>query len=106
MAKIEVKKVQATMTVDDRELHWEAVVCYGAYDVTIPLPARDLIGDAPAQRRQSVEAIESLAKALLAFADQTRKRWPRMKARAPQSYTTAPATKSRSMRSSGLRFSG
>ena len=77
MAKIEVKKVQAIMTVDDRELHWEAVVCYGAYDVTIPLPARDLIGDAPAQRRQSVEAIESLAKALLAFADQTRKRWPR-----------------------------
>jgi hypothetical protein len=28
------------MTVDDRELHWEAVVYYGAYEVTIPLPAR------------------------------------------------------------------
>ena len=78
MAKIEVKKVQATMTMDDRELHWEAVVCYGAYDVTIPLPAGDLIGDdPPTQRRQSVEAMESLAKALLDFATQTRKRWPR-----------------------------
>jgi hypothetical protein len=72
MAKIEVKKVQAAMTLDDRELHWEAVVCYG------PLPARDLIGDdPPTQRRQSVEAMESLAKALLDFATQTRKRWPR-----------------------------
>jgi hypothetical protein len=74
MAKIEVKKVQA---IDDREPHWEAIVSYGAYEVNIPLPARDLIGDdPPTQRRQSIEAVESLAKALLDFAAQTRKRWP------------------------------
>jgi hypothetical protein len=30
--------------------------------------------------------------------------WPRMKARAPPNFTTAPATKSRSMKSSGSRF--
>ena len=34
----------------------------------------------------------------------TRKPWPRTKARAPPSSTIAPATKSRSMRSSGSRF--
>ncbi len=32
--------------------------------------------------------------------------WPRTKARVPPSSTTAPAMRSRSMRSSGLRFSG
>jgi hypothetical protein len=78
MAKIEVKQVQSTMTTDDREPHWVAVVDYGSFEVEIPLPARYLItDDAQTQRRQSVEAMENLAEALLRFADQTRKRWPR-----------------------------
>jgi hypothetical protein len=80
MAKIEVKKVRATMTVGDLEPHWEAVVDYGEFaaEVSIPLPARFLItDDAEMQRRQSVEAMENLAEALLRFADQTRTRWPR-----------------------------
>ncbi len=77
MAKIEVKKVRSTMTKDDLEPHWEVVVDYGAFEVNIPLPARYLItDDAGTQRRQSVEAMESLAKALLRFANQTRKQWP------------------------------
>ena len=78
MAKIEVKKVRSTMTKDDLEPHWEAVVDYGALSVNIPLPARCLItDDTETQRRQSVEAMESLGRALLRFADQTRKQWPR-----------------------------
>jgi hypothetical protein len=79
MARIEVKKVCATMTIGDLEPHWEAVVDYGEFaePVNIPLPARCLIGDDfETHRRQSVEAMESLAEALLRFADQTRKRWP------------------------------
>jgi hypothetical protein len=78
MPKIEVKKVQATMTIDDMEPHWEAVVDYGAFEVKIPLPERYLIDDDPeTQRRLSIEAMESLAEALLRFADQTRKQWKR-----------------------------
>jgi hypothetical protein len=77
MPKIEVKRAQASATISDREPHWEAVVDYGAFEVNIPLPARYLQNDDfETQRRQSVEAMESLAKALLRFADQTRKRWP------------------------------
>ena len=77
MPKIDVKRVQSAMIVDDMEPHWEAVVDYGAFEVNIPLPARYLIDDDfGTQRRQSVEAMESLAEALLRFADQTRKRWP------------------------------
>lgn len=79
MAKIEVKQVRATTTIGDLEPHWEAVVDYGVFAATvnIPLPARYLItDDAEMQRRQSVEAMESLAEALVRFANQTRKQWP------------------------------
>lgn len=79
MANIEVKQVRSTMTLDNKEPHWEVVVDYGAFagTVAIPLPARCLITDDPAtQIRQSVEAMESLAQALLLFADHTRKQWP------------------------------
>jgi hypothetical protein len=74
MAKIEVIKVRATMTIGDLEPHWEAVVDYGEFaaPVNIPLPARLLTtDDAGTQRRQSVEAMESLAEALVRFANQT-----------------------------------
>jgi hypothetical protein len=78
MAKIEVKRVQSTMTKDDKEPHWVAVVDYGRFEVELPLPARYLItDDYQTQRRQFVVAMENLAEALLRFADQTRKRWPR-----------------------------
>ena len=73
---IEVKQIRALMTRDDLEPHWVADVDYGAFEVTIPLPARCLVtDDFETQRRQSVEAMESLAEALLRFADQIRKRW-------------------------------
>jgi hypothetical protein len=75
MAKIEVKTVQANMK-DELEPHWKVVVSYGAHDVTIPLPARDLIGDDPdTRKRESIEALENLANALLDFATQARRRW-------------------------------
>jgi hypothetical protein len=78
MARIEVKRVQSTMTIGNFEPHWEAVVDYGAFEVKLPLPASYLItDDAQTQRRQSVEAMESLAEALLHFARQTRTQWPR-----------------------------
>jgi hypothetical protein len=77
MPKIEVKQIRATATFHDREPHWVADVDYGAFEVTIPLPARYLQeDDFQTQRRQSVEAMENLAEALLRFADQTRKQWP------------------------------
>ena len=76
MPKIEVKKVRANMTKTDMEPHWEAVVDYGAFEVSIPLPARYLIDDdVETQTHEFLEAMESLARALLRFADQTRKRW-------------------------------
>jgi hypothetical protein len=78
MATVEVKRVRSTMTTDDREPHWIAVVDYGRVEAEIPLPARYLItDDAGMQRRQFVEAMENLAEALLRFASQTRIRWPR-----------------------------
>jgi hypothetical protein len=78
MPKIEVKQARAAMTIDNPEPHWVVDVDYGAFEVTIPLPARCLItDDFQTQRRQSVEAMESLAEALLRFADHTRKQWSR-----------------------------
>ncbi len=78
MAKIEVKQVRATMTIDDRKPHWEAVVDYGAFEVVLPLPGRRLeTDDEEMHRRQYVEALESLAEAFLRFAVQTRRQWLR-----------------------------
>jgi hypothetical protein len=76
MPKVEVKQVRANMTINDMEPHWEAVVDYGAFEVSIPLPARyQKDADVDTQTHDFVEAMESLAKALLRFADQTRIRW-------------------------------
>jgi hypothetical protein len=75
MPKIEVKRVQASMTISDMEPHWVAVVDYGAFEAEIPLPARYLIDDeVDTQMHEFVEAMESLAEALTRYADQTRKR--------------------------------
>jgi hypothetical protein len=77
MPTIEVKRVQASMTISDMEPHWVAVVDYGAFEVEILLPARYLMDDdIDTQTHEFVEAMESLAKALLRYADQTRKRLP------------------------------
>jgi hypothetical protein len=75
---IEVKQVRATMTLTDMEPHWEAVVSYGgSVEVVIPLPGRQLPTDDWSQsHRESVEAMESLAAALLDFAAHTRKQFP------------------------------
>jgi hypothetical protein len=75
MAKIEVKRVLAIMTIGhNMEPHWIADVDYGAFEVQIPLPARCLLDDDfETQTREYVEAMESLAAALLRFAEQTRK---------------------------------
>ena len=40
MSNVEVKQVRANMTINDMEPHWEVVVDYGAFEVSIPLPAR------------------------------------------------------------------
>jgi hypothetical protein len=75
MPKIEVKRVQASMTMSDMEPHWVVVVDYGAFEVEIPLPARYLMDDdIDTQTHEFVEAMESLAEALTRYADQTRKR--------------------------------
>jgi hypothetical protein len=75
MPKIEVKRVQASMTISDMEPHWVAIVDYGAFEVEIPLPARYLMDDdIDTQTHEFVEAMESLAEALTRYADQTRKR--------------------------------
>jgi hypothetical protein len=77
MAKIEVRNFQSTKTGDGAEPHFEAVVDYGEFEVTIPLPARCLATDDwEMQERQCVQAMESLAEALLEFAGGLRKRWP------------------------------
>jgi hypothetical protein len=76
VAKIEVKLVRATATQDEMAPHWEAVIDYGAFEAVVPLPGRMLPGDDWAeQRRESLEAMERLAKALLRFVDRTRKEW-------------------------------
>lgn len=77
MAKIEVLRVRATMTQSDMEPPWVAEVSYGSSVVDIPLPAHDLITDDDAQSRHEwIGAMESLARALLDFADHIRKRSP------------------------------
>jgi hypothetical protein len=45
MPKIEVKRIQASITISDMEPHWVAVLDYGAFEVEIPLPARYLVDD-------------------------------------------------------------
>jgi hypothetical protein len=68
MATVEVKRVRSTMTIDDKEPHWIAVVDYGRFEVEIPLPARYLPGDdARTQRRQFVEAMEILVELCFAM---------------------------------------
>ena len=79
MAQIEVKRVQATSTIGELDdPHWIAVVDYGqGVEVNIPLPAQCLAtDDVEVQQRLSLEAMESLAEALLEFAGGLRKRWP------------------------------
>jgi hypothetical protein len=80
VAKIEVKQVRATMTLgEEMEPHWEAVVSYGPHvaDVVIPLPARQLPTDDLAQGyRESIEAMETRARAFLDFASHIRKSDP------------------------------
>jgi hypothetical protein len=75
---IKVLRVQSRMTLGDREPLWYAIVDYGdGIEIQIPLRAHYLItDDAPEQRRQSIEAMENLARAMLDFVDRTRKRWP------------------------------
>ena len=79
LARIEVKRVRATMTRDENEPRWDVIVSYRphAADVVIPLPGRQLATDDLAQsHRKSVEAMESLARALLEFAGRIRKQFP------------------------------
>jgi hypothetical protein len=81
MAKIEAKQVRATMTREEMEPPWEAVVAYGPHGpvVVIPLPGRQLpTDDLPQSYRESIEAMESLARALLDFADHIRKSRPNL----------------------------
>jgi hypothetical protein len=75
---VEVKRVRATMTLDDMEPHWTAEVSYGhGVEVEIPLPGRQLPTDDWTQsHREWTEAMENLARALLDFANHTRKRFP------------------------------
>jgi hypothetical protein len=78
MAKIEVKRVFANITKGDMQPHWVCAVDYGAFEVNIPLPARYLNDDdAETRTHEFVEAMESLGKALLDFAHQTRTQMPR-----------------------------
>ena len=74
---IKVKQIRSIATEDDREPVWKAIVDYGGgVEIEIPLRAHHLPTDDMAeQRRQACEAMESLARALLDFADQFRKRW-------------------------------
>jgi hypothetical protein len=58
MPKIEVKRIQASMTISDMEAHWVAVVDYGAFEVEIPLPARYLIDDNVDTHHATVEQLE------------------------------------------------
>ena len=78
MAKIEVKQVRATMTIDDRKPHWEAVVDYGAFEVALPLPGRRLeTDDEEIIGANILSPGKSLAEAFLRFAVQTRRQWLR-----------------------------
>jgi hypothetical protein len=63
MPKVEVKQVRANMTINDMEPHWEAVVDYGAFEVSIPLPARyQKDADVDTQTHEFVEAMEKSRK--------------------------------------------
>jgi hypothetical protein len=77
MAKPVVKGVRSFATDDNREPLWEVIVDYGdGVEVAIPLRAHHLTtDDAFEQHRQSCEAMESLAIALLDFVDRIRKQW-------------------------------
>jgi hypothetical protein len=78
MAKLEVKRVRSIATQDTPEPRWEVIVDYGdGEEVVIPLRAHHLTtDDVLEQQRQSCEAMESLARALLDFVDRIRKQWP------------------------------
>jgi hypothetical protein len=78
MAKPEVKMVRSTATQANREPVWEVIVDYGGgEEVVISLRAHHLTtDDALEQQRQSCEAMENLARALLDFVDRIRKQWP------------------------------
>ena len=81
MTKIEVKQVRATMTRDEMEPEWEVIVSYGPHgpEAVIPLPARQLpTDDLPQSYRESTEAMESLERALLDFADHIRRSHPNL----------------------------
>ena len=57
--------------------HWEAVIDYNGQEVTILLP-RHLLGSdtVTQQHREAIEAMESLAEALLEFSRQMRENEP------------------------------
>jgi hypothetical protein len=78
MAKPKVKGVRSLATQDNPEPLWEVIVDYGDdVEVVIPLRAHYLTtDDVLEQQRQSCEAMESLATALLDFVDRIRKQWP------------------------------
>jgi hypothetical protein len=81
MAKIEVKQIRAIRTRDEMEPQWELIVAYGPHgpEVVIPLPARQLpTDDLPQSYRESIEAMESLARVLLDFADHIRRSHPNL----------------------------
>jgi len=79
MATIKVKEVRATMTKDEREPHYMALVDYGLFQFEIPLPGRNLLGDEwPDVIVESTEAMEALAHALLEFAQENRRKRPHL----------------------------
>jgi hypothetical protein len=71
MAKPKVEQVRSIATEDNPEPVWEVIVDYGGgEEVVIPLRAHHLTtDDVLEQQRQACEAMESLAAALLDFAD-------------------------------------
>lgn len=76
MPKVVVKNVFMNQTRDNMLPHWEALVSYGEFDVTIPLPARYLTGDTGhEQRMDSLDAMERLGEALVLYAKETREVW-------------------------------
>jgi hypothetical protein len=77
MTKPQVKQIRSIATEDNPEPLWEVIVDYGGgVEVVIPLRAHHLTtDDVLEQHRQACEAMESLARALLDFANQLRKRW-------------------------------
>jgi hypothetical protein len=78
VAKIKVVNLWNRATQADPHPHWYVTVDYGGGTrIDIPLAAHYLpTDDALEQKRQSCEAMENLAKALLDFAGRIRSRWP------------------------------